>query len=292
MPHKAGFVNIIGNPNVGKSTLMNRFIGEKLSIITSKSQTTRHRILGILDKDNYQIVFSDTPGILDPKYKLQEKMLNEVHEAFADADIIIMLVSLEDDVSIKAQIIEKLKILNIPVLFVVNKLDLDDKEKISAWKRYIEGLIPDAKLFFISALHDLYIENLLDHIIALLPENPPYYPKETLTDRNERFFVSEIIREKILLLYQKEVPYSVDIQIEEFKEKADINNIKAFIYVEKESQKGIIIGDKGKAIKTLGIESRKDIEAFLNKKAYLELVVKVKKNWRSKDDALRHFGYS
>ncbi len=292
MTHKAGFVNIIGKPNVGKSTLMNAMIGQKLSITTPKAQTTRHRILGIANGDDYQIVFSDTPGIIKPTYKLQERMMEFVEEAFTDADIILFLTDIKDETDYAdSELISKLKQVQVPVIVCLNKVDLSDQthiiQSVEKWKL----LIPQAEVYPIAALHFFNIENLKKRIIELLPEHPAYYPKEDLSDKNIRFFVSEIIREKILLHYQKEVPYSVEVVIESYKETDKIDRISAVIFVERESQKAIIIGKGGTALKKIGIEARKDIELLVGKQVYLELYVKVKKNWRNDDKMLNQLGY-
>lgn len=292
MPHKSGFVNIIGNPNVGKSTLMNKMVGENLSIITSKSQTTRHRIMGIVNHDDYQIVYSDTPGILKPNYKLQEKMMGFVGTAFEDADIVLYITDVVETLDKNQTYIDKLYKLDIPVLLLINKIDLSDQEKleglVDTWKK----ILPKAEIMPISAINDFNLDHVFKRIVELLPEGPPYFPKDSLTDKTERFFVSEIIREKILLNYQKEIPYSVEIEIEEFKDTEKLLRIMATIHVVRPSQKGIIIGHKGQALKKIGSEARKDIEDFFGKKVYLEIHVKVSKDWRNKDRQLRNFGYN
>ena len=291
MEHKAGFVNIIGNPNVGKSTLMNVLIGEKLSIITHKAQTTRHRILGILNKDTYQIVFSDTPGIIKPAYKLQENMMNFVHTAFQDADVLIYMVEVGEKGLKDEKLFERIKKTSIPVLLLLNKIDLVDQDdvanQIEIWKK----LVPNAEILPISALNKFNIQEILDRILDLLPVCQAYYEKDAITDKSERFFVEEKIREKILKHYKKEIPYSVQIEVEEFFEEEDIIRIRAIIYVLRESQRGIIIGHKGQGIKRIGTESRRDLEKFLGKKIFLETPVKVKKNWRDDDRQLKKFGY-
>ncbi len=289
---KSGFVNIIGNPNVGKSTLMNSFLGTKLSIITPKVQTTRHRILGILNGDNYQIVFSDTPGILNPKYEMQKRMLNYVFSAIEDADLLLYLTDIEDIKKVNEEIINRINKLSIPVLLVINKIDIHKQEEIEAAEAFWKKLLPAAEIHKISALRGDNLPKLLNRIVELLPEHPPYYDDtESISDRTERFFVSEIIREKIFLNYRQEIPYSVDVQIEEFKEKEDITVIKAVIYVMHHSQKVILIGKNGAAIKKVGMEARKDIEAFLGTKVFLELRVKVRENWRNNPNILKKFGY-
>ena len=291
MEHKSGFVNIIGNPNVGKSTLMNVLIGEKLSIITNKAQTTRHRILGILNKKNYQIVFSDTPGIIQPAYKLQESMMNFVHSAFQDADVIIYMIEVGEKKLKDEKLFEKIKNTSIPILLLINKIDLVDQNEaanqIEIWKKNV----PNAEILPISALNNFNIQEIIDRILDLLPECPAYYDKDSITDKSERFFVEEKIREKILKHYKKEIPYSVEIQVEEFFEEEDIIRIRAIIYVLRESQRGIIIGHKGQGIKRIGTESRRDLEKFLGKKIFLETPVKVKKNWRNDAKQLKQFGY-
>jgi len=291
MEHKAGFVNIIGNPNVGKSTLMNVLIGEKLSIITNKAQTTRHRILGILNKKNYQIVFSDTPGIIQPAYKLQESMMNFVQSAFQDADILIYMVEIGEKGLKDEKLFEKIKNTDVPVLLLINKIDLVKQEEVSTQIEFWNDKVPNAEILPISALNKFNIQEILDRIIELLPECKPYYDKDAITDKPERFFVEEKIREKILKHYKKEIPYSVQIEVEEFFEEEDIIRIRAIIYVLRESQRGIIIGHKGQGIKRIGTEARRDLERFLGKKIFLETPVKVKKNWRNDDRQLKQFGY-
>ena len=291
MEHKAGFVNIIGNPNVGKSTLMNVLIGEKLSIITHKAQTTRHRILGILNEDNYQIVFSDTPGIIKPAYKLQESMMNFVHTAFQDADVLIYMVEVGEKELKDEKLFERIKKTSIPVLLLLNKIDLVDQHDVSNQIEIWKKLVPNAEILPISALNKFNIQEILDRILELLPVCQAYYEKDAITDKSERFFVEEKIREKILKHYKKEIPYSVQIEVEEFFEEEDIIRIRAIIYVLRESQRGIIIGHKGQGIKRIGTESRRDLEKFLGKKIFLETPVKVKKNWRDDDRQLKKFGY-
>jgi GTPase len=291
MAHKSGFVNIIGNPNVGKSTIMNRLVGEKLSIITSKMQTTRHRIKGIVNGDDFQIVYSDTPGILKPNYKLQENMMKFVDTALVDADVILYVTDVVERIDKHTEYLERIQKTEIPVLILINKIDLSNQEKvtelISQWKE----LVPNAFILPISATEGFNVAPIFDLIMERLPEGPAYFDKDELTDRNERFFAQEIIREKILLHYEKEVPYSVEVAIESFKEDEKILHIMAVIYVNRDTQKGIIIGHQGKAIKRVGTEARKDIEEFFSKKVFLELFVKVNKDWRDKDNALRSFGY-
>ncbi len=291
MAHKAGFVNIIGKPNVGKSTLINAFIGEKLSIITHKAQTTRHRIIGIVNGNDYQVVFSDTPGILEPKYKLQEKMMDAVGSVFADADILLFLVEADSNFEYP-EIIEKINTTKAPLLLAINKIDLSKQEIIELQISRLKEKFPKAEFFAISALHNHNIQNLFNRVLELLPENEPFYPKEDLSDRNIRFFVSEIIREKILLYYRQEIPYSIEVVVDSYKEGDNLDKIQVIIYVERDSQKSIIIGNKGEALKKIGTLSRKDIEKFINKHIYLELFVKVKKDWRNNENMLRQFGYT
>lgn len=292
MNHKSGFVNIIGNPNVGKSTLINSFLGQKLSIITHKAQTTRHRILGVLNDDNYQIVFSDTPGIITPNYELQESMMNFVYSIFEDADILIYMIDASsENYSNDDKIIEKLKSSKLPLLVLLNKIDLSNQDLVTQKMADISISFPTAKLFAISALNNFNLDTLKEKIIELLPVAPAYFSKDTLTDKSERFFVEEIIREKILTHYKNEIPYSVEIEVEEFIEKSDFVRIRAIIYVMRNSQKGIIIGHKGLGLKRIGSESRRDIEKMLGKKIFLETPVKVKKNWRNDKKQLKNFGY-
>ena len=292
MNHKSGFVNIIGNPNVGKSTLINSFLGQKLSIITHKAQTTRHRILGVLNDDNYQIIFSDTPGIITPKYELQESMMNFVYSIFEDADILIYMIDASsENYSNDDKIIEKLKSSKLPLLVLLNKIDLSNQDIVTQKMADISISFPTAKLFAISALNNFNLDILKEKIIELLPVAPAYFSKDTLTDKSERFFVEEIIREKILTHYKNEIPYSVEIEVEEFIEKPDFVRIRAIIYVMRNSQKGIIIGHKGLGLKRIGSESRRDIEKMLGKKIFLETPVKVKKNWRNDKKQLKNFGY-
>ena len=290
--HKAGFVNIVGNPNVGKSTLMNRLVGEKISIITSKSQTTRHRIKGIVNTDDYQIVFSDTPGVLKPQYKLQEYMLEFSKSALVDADIILYVTDVVENIEKNLDFIDKVNKSDIPVLLVINKIDLTTQEKLEALFDKWKSLIPRAEIFPLSATENFNVDNLYKRIVELLPEGEPFFPKDELTDLPSRFFVNEIIREKILQYYDKEVPYSVEVEVEEFKEDDKRINIMAVIYVERSSQKGIIIGSQGEALKKVGTQARLDIEAFFGKKVFLNLYVKVLKDWRNKDSELKNFGYA
>lgn len=291
MKHKAGFVNIVGNPNVGKSTLMNRLVGEKLSIITSKSQTTRHRIKGIVNGEDYQIVYSDTPGVIKPSYKMQEYMLEFSKSAIIDADIILYVTDTVEDGSKNTDFIEKVNRSNLPVLLVLNKIDLIDQNKLEELYDSWKTIIPQAEIFPISATENFNVDNLFKRILELLPEGDPFFPKGELTDLPSRFFVNEIIREKILLHYEKEVPYSVEVEVEEFKEEGKRINIMAVIYVERDSQKGIIIGHKGEALKKVGTEARLDIESFFGKKVFLSLYVKVKRDWRNREGDLKGFGY-
>jgi len=291
MVHKSGFVNIIGNPNVGKSTIMNALVGEKISIITSKMQTTRHRIKGIVSGDDFQIVYSDTPGILKPNYKLQEEMMKFVDTALIDADVILYVTDVVEKIDKNIEYLEKVKESNVPTIVLINKIDLSNQKTvldlIGQWKE----LLPNATILPVSATEGFNISPIFDLILENLPEAPAYFPKEELTDRNERFFVQEIIREKILLFYQKEIPYSVEIEVESFKDEDKLLNISAVIHVNRETQKGIIIGHQGKAIKKVGSEARKDIEEFFCKKVFLQLFVKVSKDWREEEKSLRNFGY-
>ncbi len=291
MTHKAGFVNIIGNPNVGKSTVMNALVGEKLSIITEKMQTTRHRIKGIVNGENFQIVYSDTPGILKPGYKLQEKMMSFVNTALIDADIILFVTDVIEKQGKNPEYIERIRNSNTPVIVLINKIDLSNQEQVTRLFDYWSEVFPAATVFPVSAQEKFNIAPVFDRILELLPEAPPYFDKESLTDRNERFFMEEIIREKILLNYQKEVPYSTEIEVEEFKTKKGLINIRAVIYVARDTQRGIIIGKEGKMLKKVGTEARLDAEEFFGKKIYLELFVKVAKDWRDKERQLRSFGY-
>ena len=288
--HKAGFVNIIGNPNVGKSTLMNALVGEKLSIITSKAQTTRHRIMGIVNGDDFQIVYTDTPGIVTPHYKLHEQMMTFVNSALEDADLFLLVTEIGETFKNQA-VLTKIIRSNTPVILVINKIDLSDQQTIRDKIDYWQKQIPRAVIVPASATERFNIDTIFDHIIEQLPENPPYFPKDELTDRSMRFFVSEIIREKLLLYYQKEIPYSCEVAVESYEEKDGIDNISAIIFVERESQRVILIGHKGMSIKKVGTEARKDIEEFTGKKCFLNLYVKVMTDWRNSDRALRQFGY-
>lgn len=289
--HRAGFVNILGRPNVGKSTLMNAMVGEKISIITSKAQTTRHRIHGIVNGEDFQVVFSDTPGILDPNYKLQEYMLKSAKGALSDADIFLYLTEAGEPAGKEQFFVDKLSKTKIPVLLVINKIDLSDQEKLEKQVSEWQELLPNAEIFPISALRKFNIDNLYRRILELLPSSPPFFPKDMLTDKSERFLSGEIIREKILLHYKQEIPYSVEVEIESFHEEKNIIRIRAVVYVEKDSQKGILIGHKGEALKRVGKEAREEMEAFFGKKIFLESYVKVQKDWRSNDRKLKNFGY-
>ncbi len=289
--HKAGFVNIIGCPNVGKSTLMNALVGERLSIITSKAQTTRHRMMGIVNNPDCQIIFSDTPGILKPNYKLHEKMMRFVADAMEDADIFLLITDVYEDVQLEESYITKLSKVTQPMLLLVNKMDAVDHEKVLAKINEWHIKLPKAEILPISALHKTNLGLIMQRILALLPEHPAYFDKEEITDKPERFFVSEIIREKILLHYHKEIPYSTEVVVESFKEDEKIIRIEAVIYVERESQKGIIIGHKGESLKKVGIEARKDCETFFGKQIHLETFVKVDKDWRTNEKRLKNFGY-
>ncbi|MDE6416443.1 MAG: GTPase Era [Duncaniella sp.] len=292
MEHKAGFVNIVGNPNVGKSTLMNDLVGERISIITSKAQTTRHRIMGIVNTPEYQIVFSDTPGVLAPKYKLQESMLQFSEGALKDADILLYVTDVVEDPSKNADFLAKVAQETIPVLLVINKIDLvKEQSELEAIVEKWKALLPNAEVFPTSAKEHFNVDNLMNRIVELLPVSAPYFGKDALTDKPARFFVTEIIREKILLLYDKEIPYSVEVIVEKFEEKENSIHIMAVIYCERDSQKGIIIGHKGEKIKKVGIEARKDIEKFFGKSVFLEMFVKVEPNWRNRENKLKSFGY-
>ncbi|PZX19178.1 GTP-binding protein Era [Breznakibacter xylanolyticus] len=291
MTHKAGYVNIVGNPNVGKSTLSNKLIGEKLSIITAKAQTTRHRIFGIVNSDDYQIIFSDTPGVLKPHYKLQESMLNYSKSALSDADVLLYVTDMVEKYDKNNEFLTMVKKSNAPILLVINKIDLSTQDELDAKFDFWKTELPNAEIFPISAQHGFNTQNLMNRIVELMPDSPPYFDKEALTDRPERFFVTEIIREKILNYYQKEIPYSVEIEIEQFTDAPTRADIRAVIHVARDTQKGIIIGHQGKALKKVGTEARKDIETFLDKKVFLELYVKVTKDWRDKDNMLKKFGY-
>lgn len=289
--HKAGFVNIIGNPNVGKSTLMNRLVGEKLSIITAKSQTTRHRIMGIVTGEDFQIVYSDTPGIIEPKYKLQESMMKFVQSALIDADILLYVTDMVESIDKNMHYIEKVKKSGLPVILLVNKIDISNQEAVTARMEEWLKLLPDAQIIPVSARENFNVQAVLDRIISLLPESPPFYGPDELTDQTERFFVSEIIREKILMNYDKEIPYSTEIEIEEFKEEENLIRIRSVIHVSRDSQKGIIIGHLGSMLKKTGKMARLDMERFFEKKVFLEMYVKVSKDWRENPNQLKRFGY-
>lgn len=292
MAHKAGFVNIIGNPNVGKSTLMNAFVGEKLSIITSKAQTTRHRILGIVNGDDFQMILSDTPGIIKPAYELQSSMMDFVKSAFEDADVLLYMVEIGEKALKDESFFKKIQNSKIPVLLLLNKIDKSDQKMLEEQMQYWQEQLPSAEIHPISALENFNVTEVFNRILELLPEAPPFYPKDQITDKPERFFVNETIREKILLHYKKEIPYSVEVETEEFLEDEDIIRIRSVIMVERDTQKGIIIGHKGSAIKKVGVEARKDLEKFFAKQVHIELYVKVNKNWRSNSQQLRRFGYN
>ena len=292
MTHKSGFVNIIGNPNVGKSTLMNALVGERLSIITSKAQTTRHRIMGIVNGDDFQIVYSDTPGVLKPNYKLQESMMKFVTGALKDADVLLYVTDTVEQIDKHADFLQKVQLAAIPTIAVINKIDLTTPEKLEALVDKVKGLLPEAAIVPVSAKENFNIGGLFDLILSKLPEGPAFYPKDALTDKTMRFFASEIIREKIFLTYDKEIPYSVEIAIDEYKEEPAIDRIGATIYVARESQKGIVIGHQGKMLKKVGTQAREELEAFLQKKVFLQLHVKVNPDWRNNDRTLRQFGYN
>ena len=289
--HKAGFVNIVGNPNVGKSTLMNLLVGERISIATFKAQTTRHRIMGILNTDEMQIVFSDTPGVLKPNYKLQESMLNFSESALADADVLLYVTDVVEKPDKNMEFIEKVRKMQVPILLLINKIDLSNQEALVKCVEEWHGLIPQAEIIPISAISKFGVDVIMKRIKDLLPDSPPYFDKDQWTDKPARFFVTEIIREKILLYYDKEIPYAVEVVVEQFKEDAKSIHINAVIYVERDSQKGIIIGKQGKALKKVSTEARKTLEKFFQKSIYLETFVKVDKDWRSSDKELKNFGY-
>lgn len=289
--HRSGFVNIVGNPNVGKSTLMNRLVGEKISIITAKAQTTRHRIIGIVNTADYQAVYSDTPGVLRPNYKLQEQMLTFSLSALQDADVLVYVTDVVEKVDKNDEFLTKVKQLDLPLLLLINKIDQTTQEKLEQLVLHWQILLPRAEIYPISALNNFSVDVVQKRILELLPESPPYFEKDALTDKPARFFVAEIIREKALLLYQKEVPYAIEAVVEEFLEEKDIIRIRAIILVERDTQKGIVIGHKGESLKKLGTMARRDIEHFFEKKIYLQLYVKVEKDWRNRDNLLRTFGY-
>lgn len=292
--HKAGFVNIVGNPNVGKSTLMNSLVGERLSIITSKAQTTRHRIMGIVNGDDFQIVYSDTPGVLKPNYKLQEQMLEFSRSALVDADVLLYVTDVQDSPDKNADFLDKVKRMaaaNTKVFLIINKIDLTTQETLENLVEFWHKQLPEAQIFPISAQEKFRVDSLFEAIKDALPECPPFFDKDQLTDKPSRFFVDEIIREKVLLNYDKEIPYSIEVEVEQFKEEDNIIRISAIIYCERDSQKGIIIGKAGAALKRVGSQARKDIEAFFGKQVFLQLFVKVDKDWRSSKSRLRHYGY-
>lgn len=289
--HKSGFVNIVGNPNVGKSTLMNRLVGERISIITSKAQTTRHRIMGIVNTEDMQIVYSDTPGVLQPNYKLQQSMLQFSQSALGDADVLLYVTDVVETIDKNEAFLERVQKVECPVLLLINKIDLTTQEKLEELVANWKELLPKAEILPLSALSNFNIEYIRKRVEELMPESPPYFEKDALTDKPARFFVTEIIREKILLYYQKEIPYAVEVIVELFKEDEKMIHIKALIVVERDSQKGIIIGHKGAALKKVGQMARKDIERFFDKKVFLEMFVKVEKDWRNRDNLLRNYGY-
>lgn len=291
MEHKAGYVNILGKPNVGKSTLMNAMVGEKLSIITAKAQTTRHRILGIVNDPGYQVIFSDTPGILEPNYKLQEAMLKAARSALVDADVIVYMSEIGEKPDPEEAFLKKLKEVKVPVLLLINKIDRSNQDKVTEAFEMWEKLLPKAEKIPISALVKFNVDVVFQRILHHLPESPPYFAKDALTDKSERFLVAEMIREKILMQYKQEIPYAVEIEIESFKEESKLIRIYAIIYVERDSQKGILIGNEGKALKRVGREARLDMEAFFTKKVFLELKVKVNKDWRNNERQIKKFGY-
>lgn len=289
--HKSGYVNIIGNPNVGKSTLMNSFLGEDLSITTPKAQTTRHRILGLLNSEDYQIVFSDTPGIIKPGYALQEHMMDFVESTFEDADVFLFLTEPNEKPLKDDRFLKKLQGAKVPVLLIINKIDLTEQTELEKVVAHWQELLPSAEIYPVSALNNFNTDVLLNRILELLPEAPAYFSKDDLSDKDERFFVSEMVREAILKNYKKEIPYAVQVEVEEFKEEETIIRIRSTIYVERDTQKGILIGHQGNMIKRMGTDARKRMEGFFKKKVFLDLFVKVRKNWRQNEDQLRRFGY-
>lgn len=289
--HKSGFVNIVGNPNVGKSTLMNRLVGERISIITSKAQTTRHRIMGIVNTEDMQIVYSDTPGVLRPNYKLQESMLNFSESALDDADVLLYVTDVIETIDKNEEFLQQVQKEKCPILLLINKIDMADQPKLEALVQEWKTILPQAEIIPISALSNFNVDYVKQRVEELMPESPPYFEKDALTDKPARFFVTEIIREKILLYYQKEIPYAVEVVVELFKEDDEMIHIKALIICERDSQKGIIIGHRGQALKKVGAMARKDIERFFEKKVFLEMFVKVEKDWRNRDNMLRAFGY-
>ena len=291
MSHKSGFVNIVGSPNVGKSTLMNRLVGEKLSIVTSKAQTTRHRILGIVNDENYQIVFSDTPGVVNVAYKLHENMMDYVNASLKDADILLFITDTKENDMNHSETLEKIQKMKVPVICLINKIDLTDQARVEERIAFWQEKLPNAMVFPISALHDFNVEKVWQTILDLVPESPAYYDKEEISDRPMRFFVSEIIREKIFLHTEKEVPYSCQVEIEEYLEEPNLTRIRALIIVERDSQKGILIGKGGEMLKRIGREARLEIEKFIDQKVFMETFVKVDKDWRSTENKLKKYGY-
>ena len=289
--HKSGFVNIIGNTNVGKSTLMNRMVGERVSVITSKAQTTRHRIMGIVNGKDFQIVYSDTPGLIKPMYKLQERMMNQVNQVFEDADLLLYITDVVESYEKNQEYLDRIKDFKGNVIIVINKIDLTDATKLELIEKQWHDLLPEREIWKISALKGDNVAELFDRVLELMPEGPKWFPEDQVTDKTERFIVSEIIRSKILELYRQEIPYSCEVEVESFKETEKIIRIRSNIYVARNTQKGIIIGNKGAAIKKLGIESRKDLETFFSKQIHIELFVKVKKDWRNNERMLKSFGY-
>ena len=289
--HKSGYVSIIGNPNVGKSTLVNKLIGRDLTITTPKAQTTRHRILGLINGENYQLVLSDTPGIIDPAYEMQNSMMNFVKESLVDADVLIYMIAVDEDQTRDEKLLDKIKKIKIPLLVLINKIDSSNQKDLESAVSYWSSVFSSAKIIPISALTGFFVEELLQIIIELLPESPAYFPKDQLSDKSERFFVNEAIRKSILQIYDKEVPYAVEVITESFKEEEKIIRIQSVIFVERDTQKGIIIGHKGEQLKRVGTSARKDIQTFFGKKVHLELFVKVEKNWRSNPKQLKRFGY-
>ena len=289
--HKAGFVNIVGSPNVGKSTLMNKLVGERLSIINSKAQTTRHRIMGMVNEPEFQIVYSDTPGVLDPSYKLQEGMMRFVKTALQDADVLLLVTDIFEDCISHEATLERIAKMEVPVIVLINKVDLGDQDKAMERMKYWKKQIPRAQIAAISALHNFNLDCILEMIVSELTEGPPFFPKDELTDKPMRFFVSEIVREKIMTHFKQEIPYSCEVVVEEYKDEPDICRIRAEIRVARESQKQIVVGAKGRMIKRVGTDSRKDMESFLGKKVYLDLYVRVDKDWRNDEKKLKRFGY-
>lgn len=291
MAHKSGFVNIVGSPNVGKSTLMNHLVGEKVSIVTSKAQTTRHRILGIVNDEDYQIVFSDTPGVVNAAYKLHEAMMDYVNTSLKDADVLLFITDTKENDLNHKETLEKIQKLKVPVICLINKIDLSDQAKVMDRMAYWQEKLPSALIYPVSALHGFNLEQVWEKILELVPESPAYYDKEELSDRPMRFFVSEIIREKIFLHCDKEIPYSSQVEIEEYKEEPNLTRIRALIIVERDSQRGILIGKGGEMIKKIGRDARKEIEKFIDQKVFMETYVKVDKDWRSTDNKLKKYGY-